>query len=411
MVKRISNTVIDSDVVFLANFETFRRPSQQTIHYWWGDKDGIEAYKEWAEKAYKFLTKHPNLLTFRHTDEGWYGLLRTFCSVAQSTPELSLYLRSTVIGEQDLLDVSRISRGKIELRRARIELASTVHHAVEAARPLAQCMELDLSVNLPPEPIYLNGDPVRLAQVVGNLLNNACKFTDKGGQIWLTGEREGDQVVIRVRDSGVGIAAEQLPHIFEMFMQIDTSLERSVSGLGIGLALVKNLVQLHGGTVEVHSAGVGKGTDFEVRLPLVVETPESSPPAQAVDEGAPTAARRILVVDDNRDSADSLVQLLKLTGNETQTAYDGLEAVAAAETFRPDAMLLDVGLPKFNGHEACRRIREQPWGKNIIIVALAGWGQDEDRQKSKETGFSGHMVKPVELKALHALLTQLSAAL
>jgi two-component system, chemotaxis family, CheB/CheR fusion protein len=311
----------------------------------------------------------------------------------------------------DLLDVSRISRGKIGLRLARIELASTMHHAVEAARPLAQSKDLDLSVTFPPEPLYLNADPVRLAQIVGNLLNNACKFTDDGGRIWLTAEREGDQVVIRVQDSGVGIAADQLPHIFEMFMQIDSSLERSVTGLGIGLALVKNLVQLHGGTVEVHSAGVGKGSEFVVRLPIVLEAPASLPPDRAVGEVAPTVARRILVVDDNRDSADSLVQLLKLTGNETQTAYDGLEAEAAAETFRPDVVLLDLGLPKLNGHEVCRRIRAQPWGKNMIVVALTGWGQDEDRQKSKEAGFSGHMVKPVELKTLHALLTRLSAGL
>ena len=264
----------------------------------------------------------------------------------------------------DLLDVSRISRGKIELRKGRIELASAVNHAVEATRPLCESMDHELTVTLPPQPMYLNADPTRLAQVVGNLLNNACKFTDKGGRIWLTVEREGEQAVIRVRDTGIGIAADQLPRIFEMFTQVDTSLERSQSGLGIGLTLVKNLVEMHGGTVEVHSAGLGQGSEFVVRLPVLVETPKPPPPEPTVSEPTPTTARRILVVDDNRDSAESLAMLLKLTGNETHTAYDGLEAVEAAATFKPDVVLLDIGLPKLNGYEAARKIREQPWGKD-----------------------------------------------
>ena len=188
----------------------------------------------------------------------------------------------------DLLDVSRISRGKIELRRERVEVASVVHHAVEAARSLVQCMEHDLTVTMPPKPIYLNADPTRLAQVVGNLLNNACKFTDKGGRISLTVEREGGQAVIRVRDSGIGIAAEQLLRIFDMFMQVDTSLERPVSGLGIGLTLVKNLVEMHDGTVEVHSDGIGKGSEFAVRLPIMVETPKHPPPQPTVSRDRPT---------------------------------------------------------------------------------------------------------------------------
>jgi PAS domain S-box-containing protein len=306
----------------------------------------------------------------------------------------------------DLLDVSRISRGKIELRRGRIELASAVNHAVEAIRSLAQSMEHDLIVTLPPQPMYLNADPTRLAQVVGNLLNNACKFTDKGGRISLTVEREDQQAVIRVWDNGIGIAAEQLPLIFNMFMQIDTSLERSVSGLGIGLMLVKNLVEMHDGTVEVYSAGVGHGSEFVVRLPIMLETPSPLPPEPVVNET--TTARRILIVDDNRDAAASLAMLLKITGNETHTANDGLEAVEAVATFRPEIVLLDIGLPKLNGYEACRRIREQPWGKNIVIVALTGWGQEEDREKSKNAGFDGHMVKPIDFAALRKLLAESS---
>ena len=308
----------------------------------------------------------------------------------------------------DLLDVSRISRGTIELRKVRVELTSAIHHAVDAARSLVQSREHDLTVTLPPQPLYLNADPTRLAQVVGNLLNNACKFTDKGGQIWLTVEveREGEaQAVIRVRDNGIGIAADQCPRIFEMFTQLDTSLERSVSGLGIGLTLVKTLVEMHDGTVEVESPGVGQGTQFTVRLHIL----EAEPPTQEPTVSLPTAttARRILIVDDNRDAATSLAMLLNLTGNETHTAYDGQEAVEAAATLRPDVILLDIGLPKLNGFEACRKIREQPWSKDIVIVALTGWGQDEDRRKSHEAGFNGHLVKPADYKVLTKLLDEL----
>jgi PAS domain S-box-containing protein len=297
----------------------------------------------------------------------------------------------------DLLDVNRISRGKIELRKGRFELASAVHQAVEAARSLYANHEL--TVTLPPEPIFLIADPTRLAQVVGNLLNNACKFTDNGGRISLTVEQECEQAVIRVRDSGIGIAADQLPRIFDLFVQVDTSLERSVSGLGIGLTLVRTLVEMHGGTVEVHSAGVGQGSEFVVRLPMIAQTAKP-PPEPTVSEPTSTKGRRILVVDDNRDSAISLARLLKLAGNETHTAYDGLEAVETAATFRPDLVLLDIGLPKLNGYDACRRIREKPWGKSMMLVALTGWGQEEDRQKTREAGFDSHLVKPVELSAL-----------
>ena len=308
----------------------------------------------------------------------------------------------------DLLDVSRISRGKIELRVGRVELASAVHHAVEAARSLYENMEHELTVALPEQPVYLNADPTRLAQVMGNLLNNACKFTDQGGRISLTVKREGEQAVIRVRDSGVGIAADKLPSIFDMFVQVDTSLERSVGGLGIGLTLVKNLVEMHGGTVEAYSDGVGQGSEFVVRLP-VIETikPAQPPPSEQTVTAPTTTGYRILVVDDNRMSADSMATLLQMTGHEAHTAYDGLEAVAATTAFRPDVILLDIGLPKLNGYEAARKIREQPWGKNIVMVALTGWGQDEDRQKSKEAGFNGHLVKPVELTALMKLLAEL----
>ena len=304
----------------------------------------------------------------------------------------------------DLLDVSRISRGTIELRRARTELSSAIHHAVEAALPQYKGMDHTLIVTLTPEPMYLNADATRLAQVLGNLLSNACKYTPKGGQMLLTTERDGRQVVIRLKDSGIGIATEELPRIFEMFVQIDTSLERSVSGLGIGLTLVKSLVEMHQGTIHAFSAGLGHGSEFVVRLPIIVEQPQSPRPALTASQPHGKDSRRILVVDDNQDSASSLAALLKFIGHQTQTASDGREAVAATLTFLPEVVLLDIGLPILNGYDACRQIRAQPGGKRILLIALTGWGQDEDRRKSKEAGFDAHLVKPVDHDHLITLL-------
>ena len=306
----------------------------------------------------------------------------------------------------DLLDVSRISHGRIELRRERIELGSVIHHAVEAVRPLAECSGVDLIVTTPPQPMYLNADATRLAQVLENLLNNACKFTGQSGRIWLSVEQEGEHAVIRVRDAGIGIATDQLTRIFDMFTQVDTSLERPVSGLGIGLSLVKGLVEMHGGTVEAHSAGVGHGSEFTVRLPLAREaSPEL--PEPTVSELTITTPRRVLVVDDNQDSAESLALLLKLAGHETHIAYDGLEAVQAAAAFRPDVVLLDLGLPKMNGYEAARRMRAQSRNNGMVLVALTGWGQEEDRQKSRAAGFDAHIVKPVDPAVLSKLLAEM----
>jgi PAS domain S-box-containing protein len=308
----------------------------------------------------------------------------------------------------DLLDVSRISQGKIELRKERIELATIVNHAVEVTRPLCERLAHTLTVTLPPESMYLDGDLIRLVQVVGNLLNNACKFTNKGGRIWLTVEQVGGKAVIRVRDTGIGIAADQHDRIFEMFTQLDTSLERAHHGLGLGLTLVQHLVDMHGGTVEARSEGVGRGSEFVIQLPVVSGLPSLNPET-SFTVSTPMATRRILVVDDNRDSAEGLSILLKLIGHEVQTAHDGLEAVEATATFQPDVILLDIGMPRLNGHEAARRIREQQPHKGLKLVALTGWGQEEDRRRSREAGFDAHLVKPIDLDALTKLLAELGA--
>ena len=251
---------------------------------------------------------------------------------------------------------------------------------------------------------------MRLAQVFANLLNNAAKYTEEGGRIRLTAERQGSDVVVSVKDSGIGIAAEMLPRIFEIFSQAKPALVRSQGGLGIGLSLVKGLVELHGGSIEARSDGPGQGSEFVVRLPVAAETPVREP-ARPSDGRASSPRRRcrILIVDDNRDSADSLAMLLKIMGNEVGTAYDGEQAVEAAEALRPDVVLLDIGMPKLNGYDACRRIREQPWGQGMFLIALTGWGQEEDRRRTEEAGFNQHMVKPVDPAALMKLLASLSA--
>jgi CheY-like chemotaxis protein len=237
------------------------------------------------------------------------------------------------------------------------------------------------------------------------LLHNAGKFTDRGGRVWLTIEADGAQAVLRVRDNGVGIAPEHRHELFKMFGQIDTSLERSRGGLGIGLTLVKTLVEMHGGRVEVHSDGPGRGTEFTIRLPTI-HAPHAPPPPASRPGVA--AGRRVLIVDDSEDGAESLAMLLEFGGHEPHKAHDGVAALEAAERLRPDAVLLDIGLPGLNGYEVCRRIRQTAWGKRITLVALTGWGSDEDRDRSRDAGFDAHMVKPVDFDALLALLASVA---
>jgi PAS domain S-box-containing protein len=311
----------------------------------------------------------------------------------------------------DLLDLSRISRGKIELRRERIDLAAAVQSAVETSRPLIEQSGHALTLSLPPEPVFVDADVTRLAQVFANLLNNAAKYTQRGGgDIHLTVEPLGHEVAVRVRDNGVGIPAPMLPHIFEMFTQVDRSLERTQGGLGIGLSIVKRLAEMHGGTVKAYSEGLGRGSEFVVRLPVLTPAAQEPGPRSGGEEPAGAAVRRrILVADDNVDSAESLAMMLEFMGNEVRTAHDGAEAAAAAAAFRPDIILLDIGMPRMNGYDACRRIREQPWGRGIAIAALTGWGQEEDKRQSREAGFDHHLVKPVEPAALEKLLASVQA--
>ena len=334
---------------------------------------------------------------------------------AQGPPVPELQWATEVIDRQvyqmnrlvdDLLDVSRITWGKIELRKERVELATIVQSAVEASRPLIEKWGHELTVTIPPQPIELEADLTRLSQVIANLLNNSAKYMDQAGRIWLTVEREGGHVLIRVEDTGIGIPDEMLHRIFDMFTQVDHSLERSEGGLGIGLTLVQRLVEMHRGTVEAHSEGPGKGSEFVVRLPVAAAAASRAPDGAASDVGkvVTPALRRILVVDDNWDAADSLGMLLRMMGHEVHTAHDGPEAVGAAAVFRPDVVLLDIGLPKLNGYEVARRIRKLEGGAGLMLIALTGWGQEEDRRRSKEAGFDHHLTKPVELADLQGLL-------
>ena len=309
----------------------------------------------------------------------------------------------------DLLDVSRIATGKLELRRERVDLASVVRDAVEASRPLIDRQGHELTVTPPADPVLLDADPTRLAQVFLNLLNNAAKYSERGGHIRLSAERDGAEVVVRVRDTGIGIPPAHLPHIFEVFVQVDSAWHRAQGGLGIGLSLVKGFVELHGGRVEAHSDGSGKGSEFVVRLPLA----SAAAPGQALEAAgaAPEQRRRILVVDDNTDAAESLAEMLALMGHEARTAHDGEAGVTAVAEFRPELVLMDLGMPGLNGYEAARRIRAEPWGNEPFLVALTGWGADDDRQRTREAGFDRHLVTPIALDVLTRLIAELRSDL
>jgi len=309
----------------------------------------------------------------------------------------------------DLLDVSRIRTGKVELRRDPIELGALVAHTVEIARPVFEERGHELSVSLPEEPVWLEADPVRLEQVLSNLLNNAIKFTEDGGTISIAAERQAHEIILRVKDTGVGITPDLLPRIFDLFTQGDRSLDRSRDGLGIGLTLSRRLVELHGGTIEAHSEGLGKGSEFVVRLPALLQV---SPPgdAPAAAGAAPPELRplRVLVVDDSEDTAEMMTALLEMDGHEIQVAHSGPAALETAAAFRPDVVLLDIGLPGLDGYQVAQRLREDPTLKDVTLIAASGYGQEADLHRSREVGFDRHLVKPVDPRELREILGALA---
>ncbi|HWP18221.1 MAG TPA: ATP-binding protein [Burkholderiaceae bacterium] len=355
------------------------------------------------------------LATLAHELRNPLAPLRTgleILRIARDRPETAaqaLQLMERQLGHMvrlidELMDLSRISRGLIELKMDQVPLADVVHHAVETSRPLLDARQHELVIELPGQPLVVRADAMRLGQVLCNLLNNAAKYTEPGGRIRLAVERRGEEVCIAVSDNGIGIPPQMLPRVFDMFSQVHRSFDATGGGLGIGLAIVKRLVEMHGGRVQAHSDGPSRGSTFTVCLPL--------PPQAAADQGtaaerapaADAAARRVLVCDDNRDAVESLAVLLELLGHEVRACGDGMQAVEAFEAWRPQVILMDIGMPGLDGYGACRKIRERPGGDDVFIVALTGWGQPEDRERGRQAGFDAHLLKPIEPAALQAVL-------
>lgn len=307
----------------------------------------------------------------------------------------------------DLMDVSRVSRGKVILRRERVELREVVDSAVETTRHAIESAGHELQVRLPSARLAFDADKTRLVQVLANLLGNAAKYTPPNGRIEIAADREGAEAAIRVVDTGVGIPAEMLPNVFDMFTQVGTSLDRAQGGLGIGLTLVRRLVELHGGRVAAKSAGLGKGSEFTIRLPLAGDPPEPSSPV-TVAGPASSVGLKILIVDDNHDAADSLAMLMQLFGHEAEVVYDGISALHKLDTYIPKVIFLDIGLPGMNGYEVAKSVRSRADAPGIVIIALTGWGQEEDRRRTREAGFDHHLVKPVDLPAIEKLLKQIA---
>ena len=305
------------------------------------------------------------------------------------------------------MEVSRITRGKIELRKVQTTLATIVRSAVDTSQPIIAAHEHQLEILLPPETIPIVGDAARLSQVISNLLHNAAKYTDRGGTIWITAARIDQGVVIKVRDNGIGIPKESLPLVFDMFMQVERSSSRGQGGLGIGLTLVKQLVEMHGGSVSVQSDGPGQGSEFTVTLPA------TQPPLSVNSQSAPkmppgSLKQRILVVDDNQDGATSLAMLIKILGAEVHIANDGPAALTLMQQHQPKIVFLDLGMPVMDGLEVARRARMLPNGGDLILIALTGWGQEEDRKRTHEAGFNHHLVKPVSVTELQTLLATIT---
>ena len=309
----------------------------------------------------------------------------------------------------DLVDVARLTQGKITLKKETVHLTTVVGDAVDLASPIISERGHDLTIKLPQQPLPLHVDGVRLSQALGNMLTNAAKYTRSGGKIQLTGDNNGDELKINVRDNGIGIAPDMLPHVFDLFTQSERTLDRAQGGLGIGLALVKRLIEMHGGDVEAHSAGIGQGSEFALRLPLVGDTPEEIvSPKITIASAAATKPRRILVVDDNEDAAEVTAILLRLEGHEVAVAHSGAAAIEQIPTALPDILLLDIGLPEMDGYELARHLRNLPETRDAVFIALTGYGRPDDRQNARDAGYDHHLVKPIEPEELLALIAALS---
>ena len=379
--------------------------------------DAIEAYRgieqlKRAERELRDLDQRKNqfLATLAHELRNPLAPLRNGLEVLRlaggggemgdrARAMMERQLRQMVRLVDDLLDVSRISRDKIELRRESIELAAVLGSAIEASQPLMAERGHAFEADIPATRIVLDADMTRLAQVFGNLLNNAARYTPNGGRVALAVEAREGEVAVTVRDNGIGIPADMQARVFDIFTQVDRSLEKTQGGLGIGLSIAKRLVEMHGGAIEVRSAGHGAGSEFTVRLPARVDTAASGESRQ----------RRILVADDNEDAAITLSMLLEAFGNEVRVAHDGEQAVEMAQSFRPDVILLDIGMPKLDGYQACERIRLQPGGAAAFMVALTGWGGESDKERARAAGFDRHLVKPIDPKILETLVHELPA--
>jgi signal transduction histidine kinase/ActR/RegA family two-component response regulator len=388
-------------------FELYRQRQQLAAQ-----RDELKAQSEALQEADR--RKDEFLATLAHELRNPLAPLRHGLDVLRKAPEsaeageirevMDRQLVVLVRLIDDLLDVSRVSSGKIELRKQTIQAADVIRAALETSRPLIDSNKNALTVDIPEEPIWLHADLTRLAQVVGNLLNNAAKYTPEGGAIALSLRREANDAFISVSDTGVGIPANMQSEVFQLFAQVEHHLDRARGGLGIGLALVKQLVVMHGGAVKVHSAGEGKGSVFTVRLPLGEAAEPQTEAKKAASPIEPTQPQKVLVVDDNEAVAQAVGWMLEAIGHDYKLVHDGREALLAAREFRPDVILLDIGLPGMDGYAVCRAIRSDETLKGVAIIAQTGWGQDRDRALASEAGFDRHLVKPVALDELERVL-------
>lgn len=396
------------------------RDTQGHILYWFGTNTDISEIKR-MEEALRDADRRKDefLATLAHELRNPLAPIRNSLQILkmprvdakfvhQATEIMDRQVNALVRLVDDLLDVARVVRGKIVLRREPVELATIIARAVETAQGTIQAHGHELELSIPSESLLVNADPVRLVQVVSNLLTNSAKYTPANGHIRVSAGRSGNEAVLRVRDNGVGIAPYVLPHVFDLFVQADDSFTKAQGGLGIGLTLVRNLAELHGGSVEAHSDGPGKGSEFTVRLPLITNARDEVEEA-IVDPAQSTGSsgHRLLVVDDNEDAAISLAMMLRLEGHDVRVAHDGPTALNEASSFRPSMVFLDLGMPHMDGYEVARRLRQQPGMERVVLTALTGWGQENDRRRTAAAGFDHHLVKPPEPKRLQMLLAGL----